>query len=70
MITIGMARKNPGRPHKQPPPDQRPAESSKDHTHDLTARGIGEMTQAANTIIASWALQELLAQRAPKATHG
>jgi hypothetical protein len=58
-----MARRNPGRRRKQPRP-------SKDHTHDLTARRIGEMTQATNTIIASWALQELLAQRASKATHG
>ncbi len=65
-----MGRRNPSRPRKQPRPEQRPAESSKDHTHDLTPRRIGEMTQAASTIIASWALQELLAQRASKATHG
>jgi hypothetical protein len=65
-----MARRNPGRRRKQPRPEQRSAESSKAHTHDLTARRIGEMTQATNTIIASWALQELLAQRASKATHG
>lgn len=65
-----MARRNPGRRRKQPRPEPRPADSSKDHTHDLTAGRIGEMTQATNTIIASWALQELLEQRASKATHG
>jgi hypothetical protein len=65
-----ITRRNPGRPRKQPRPEQRPAESSKDHTHDPTARRISEMRQAANTIIASWALQELLAQRAAKPTHG
>jgi len=65
-----MARRNPGRRRKQPRPKHRSAESSKDHTHDLTGRQIGEVTGAANTIIASWALQELLAQRALKAPHG